>query len=523
MVARLKLPANRDRVGSPGHPTTPEDPTMKKPRRSLRIAALSYLVAQAVSAHAALDGPSIVAKALQAHGASRDVKSLGALSFKLAGKVTLPEQSYSTDKGDALPFEVSVSLDFAPGSSVVDYQLLFPGGYKIDTRELIADREQRVIDKKTGLVHVGEDLFYTGSAYRYHPVMVLRALDRGAIRHLRDESSPLGEVHLLAVDGGSIPASTTILIDKASGLVRGLRFPRPEAGAPAALAEIRYSEYATVNGVKVPLTFERVPRDGGTSTMRGAYATTSFDVTAISTSIQAERDRKLKRIPAFSGGPYVRDLGDEVYLVERLGSDEYNGLVVIGKDYVAAFDAPVDVATSHEYKAIIAKLSGGRPLTHLILTHHHGDHIGGLAAFVQGDGANPPPRLVVPEGMWPFAEQLLAKVGARRFEVELVSVGKPVTFLLKDGTPLRLHNLDDNPHSAQILIAYFEGRSMLFQADLFTNHVVQEANTPANEGGVALAAAMRRLGLRPQVVLGSHGTVAGIYDFERALRMAAPQ
>ena len=74
--------------------------------------------------------------------------------------------------------------------------------------------------------------------------------------------------------------------------------------------------------------------------------------------------------------PKVQKLSDNVYSVFAVF---YNSLVVVGKDGVLITD-PANNFRAGLLKAAVAKITR-KPVTHIVLTHEHFDHVGGTGVF----------------------------------------------------------------------------------------------------------------------------------------------
>jgi glyoxylase-like metal-dependent hydrolase (beta-lactamase superfamily II) len=79
--------------------------------------------------------------------------------------------------------------------------------------------------------------------------------------------------------------------------------------------------------------------------------------------------------PEFQGAPYTKQLTPEVYL---LANGFYNSLAILHRDGVVLVDAPPFF--SH---VDLVRTISDEPITHLIYSHSHSDHIGGALLIKQ--------------------------------------------------------------------------------------------------------------------------------------------
>jgi len=122
--------------------------------------------------------------------------------------------------------------------------------------------------------------------------------------------------------------------------------------------------------------------------------------------------------------------------------------------------------------AVIAKarsVAPGKPLTQVIVSHHHFDHSGGLRAAV-AEGLT----IITYRGNVEFFKDLVARKHSI-VEDELAKNPKPLKIIavddemtLKDAVmEVRLYHVLDNPREGTLLFAYVPRDRMLVQADLY--------------------------------------------------------
>ncbi len=224
-----------------------------------------------------------------------------------------------------------------------------------------------------------------------------------------------------------------------------------------------FSDYETVNGIKLPRRLTTKMDKYLQLDVRVSKNTLDADASAAA----APQDVKAGAAPA---PPAVVVAAQVVApgIWWLAGSGNHRSVVFEFGDHLVLFEAPLNEARS---KAVIdkARSLSPKPLTHVVISHHHFDHSGGL-------------RVAVAEGLTvityreniPFFKDLLS----RKFTIvpdELAQHPKDATFepvddsmTLKDASmEVQLYHLKDNPREGTNLFAYVPRDRILVQADLY--------------------------------------------------------
>ncbi|TFL16147.1 MBL fold metallo-hydrolase [Jannaschia formosa] len=165
--------------------------------------------------------------------------------------------------------------------------------------------------------------------------------------------------------------------------------------------------------------------------------------------------------------------------VVTLGGGIHHSMAVHAEGGLIVLDPPQHEARSRAVIDALAERWPGVPITHLVLTHHHHDHSGGLRAYA-AVGA----ELVVAEGDRRFVERVLSSphmiqpdsLSAADVTPRITTVGDGALTL--GGGAVSVHRIT-SPHCAEDLVVYLTGPKLLFNADLFNPGLVpDEAAAP---------------------------------------------
>jgi glyoxylase-like metal-dependent hydrolase (beta-lactamase superfamily II) len=209
--------------------------------------------------------------------------------------------------------------------------------------------------------------------------------------------------------------------------------------------------------------------------------------------------------PQASGGLKLVELAPGV---SQVAGGSHNSLVVEMADHLVVLDAPVgELQSKWTLDALRAKYPG-KPVKHLVLSHHHMDHAGGARTFV-AEGAT----VIVGAGNAAHFQRMFSaphridrdalERNPRQAEIREVADKHALT----DGQrTLEIYRIE-NPHAEGMLFSYLPEAKLGFVVDLWSpgRDKLQDKLTP---GQAALAAALDKHGIRPERLAGGHGSVA---------------
>jgi glyoxylase-like metal-dependent hydrolase (beta-lactamase superfamily II) len=191
-----------------------------------------------------------------------------------------------------------------------------------------------------------------------------------------------------------------------------------------------------------------------------------------------------------------------------LTGQSHHSIVVEFADHLTLIEAPQSDART---LAVIEKartLRPNKPLTEVIVTHHHFDHAGGLRAAVS-EGLS----VITHADNRPWFQALVARKHTIVPDA-LARNPKPLrirtlrnNYVLRDATrTLELHTIAGSPHNAGLLMVYFPAERLLVQADAYNPPPPTGAPPGAAFPFVAsLVENVQRLGLNVERIMPIHG------------------
>jgi hypothetical protein len=294
----------------------------------------------------------------------------------------------------------------------------------------------------------------------HHPITIVRAALEPAAKvtnlrqqgadELVDITTATGDVLTLAVDAiTKLPSHVTSMRDNAN------------MGDVAVVTT--FDGYEDVNGLKLPRRL---------TTNMDRYL--EFDLQVSKNTVDADAGDlaapgavKAADVPA---PPPVKVTAEQVGpgIWWLAGSGNHRSVVFEFDDHLTVFEVPVNEARS---KAVLdkARTLSSKPLTDVIVSHHHFDHSGGLRTAV-AEGLT----IITYRGNEAFFKDLVARKHTIAPDA-LASRPRPLVMKLVDdeltlkdkSMEVRLYHLLDNPREGTNLFAYVPRDHLLVQADLY--------------------------------------------------------
>lgn len=333
---------------------------------------------------------------------------------------------------------------------------------------LAAQRQIQGIDKA-----VGYNVTTSGAASRVaqpaaddrraellrHPITALRAALDPAAR-LTNLRTAEGEsiVDVLTSDGRAF----TLAIDAATKLPTRVTTPANNVNLGDVLVSTAFADYQNTGGLQLPARLTTRTDDFTTAEVR----VTKQAVDADAGELAAPAAAASAPVPApQSPTVTVEEVSRGVWL---LAGGSHHSTLVEFSDHLMLIDAPQNDARTLAVIAKARELRPDKPLTHLVNSHHHFDHSGGVRAAV-AEGLT----VITHQGNASFIEELVRRPHTRvpdalsknpkPLKIETVVDEKVIT----DGT-MSVHLYPaPGEHSETMLMAYLPRERALIVIDVY--------------------------------------------------------
>jgi hypothetical protein len=294
-----------------------------------------------------------------------------------------------------------------------------------------------------------------------HPVVLIRAaMDPNAkignLRQLNDTE----QVDITTAWGDVL----TLTLDRATKTPLRAASMSDNPNLGDVVIETSFSDYETIDGLKMPKSL---------STKIDKYLQFDLHITRNATDgddpgLAAPAEVKNMTLPpAAAISVTAKEVGKGIWWLA--GSGNHRSILFEFADHLVLFEAPVNEVRTKAVIDTARSLRPEKPLTHVIVSHHHFDHSGGL-------------RSAVAEGLTVITYrdnvELFKELVARKHSLvpdALERNPKPLKIepvddemTLKDNAmEVRLYHLKENPREGTNLFAYVPRDRMIVQADMY--------------------------------------------------------
>jgi glyoxylase-like metal-dependent hydrolase (beta-lactamase superfamily II) len=329
----------------------------------------------------------------------------------------------------------------------------------------------------------------------HHPITIIRAALDPAATLTNPRTTGNERVVEVAANG----LSFTLAIDATSKLPTRVVSMTDNPNLGDVAIETSFADYQDVNGLKLPAHLTTKTDTYTTVDIRATKQTVDGPAGNLAAPDAAASAPAITAPPA--AAVTTEELAKGVWL---LAGQSHHSVVVEFGDHLILIEAPQNDTRALAVIAKAHELAPNKPLTHVVNTHHHFDHSGGIRAAVSEglavitQKANAQFFQDAATRAHTIAPDALAK-SPKPLKLEVVDDAME----LADSTmTLQLYHIDGNPHGDAMLMAYLPKEKILVEADAFTPGAAVQpyaANLLEN---------ITKRNLRIERIVPLHGTVA---------------
>ena len=367
---------------------------------------------------------------------------------------------------------------------------------------LAPQRQVQGIDKS-----IGYNIAASGSASRAaqvvaddrraellrHPITAVRAaLDPAA--HLMSLRTEDGEtlVDIHAGDGRAF----TLAVDAGTRLPTRVITPGNHVNLGDVLITTAFADYQNVGGLQLPARLTTKTDDFTTAEVRATKQTVDADAG----DLAAPPTAAAAPVPApQTPNVTVQEVARGIWLLA--GGSHHSALVEFS-DRLVLIDAPQNDARTLAVIAKTRELRPGKPLTHVVNSHHHFDHSGGIRAAVS-EGLT----VITHQGNAAFIEDIVKRPHTRvpdalaknpkPLKIETVAGDKAIA---DSAMQMHLYAIPSE-HSETMLMAYFPRERGVIVIDLY------EPGEPVHMFAARFVEDLKKLNLRVDHIWPLHNKV----------------
>jgi glyoxylase-like metal-dependent hydrolase (beta-lactamase superfamily II) len=296
----------------------------------------------------------------------------------------------------------------------------------------------------------------------HHPLTIVRA----ALDPAAKLSNPRSADNQRAVDVTTANGLVlTLAIDETTKLPSRVVSMTDNPNLGDVAIETTFADYQDVNGLKLPAHLTTKTDRYTTADIKIAKQTIDGDAGDLAAPAAAAS------APAITGPPpavvTAQELSPGVWF---LGGQSHHSVLVEFADHLTIIEAPQNDTRALAVIAKARELRPGKPLTHVVVTHHHFDHSGGVRAAVS-EGLT----VIAQKATAPFYHDAISRAHTIAPDA-LAKNPKPLKIEtvdeeleLKDATrTVQLFRIDGSPHADTLLMAYLPKERILVEADVFS-------------------------------------------------------
>jgi glyoxylase-like metal-dependent hydrolase (beta-lactamase superfamily II) len=415
--------------------------------------------------------------------------------------------------------------NFLFGKTVTDYA----GKRQVSAQEVRVTSGQ--VNRQRRVILPTMSLFENNAQLQMDPASVSAGLERAM--SLQIERIVLAAVNHASVasvvrprifrgemaDGARLllgPDTLTLWFDRTTGLPLAMTTLRDDAVLGDRETLTWFTRWQDAGGVKLPRQID-VEVNGRlqTHTVIGSAAINQT-LDASQFVIPDSMAAKAPRPPATPTGIITVTLEELAPGVWRAAGGSHHSLVVEQGTGLLVIEGPQSAARSTAVLDTLRNRFPGRPVTGVVMTHHHHDHSGGIRTY-QANGI----RVIAHERNAAFVRGIATT--RKRVAPDAISRGRPTppVMSVRDSMVLGtgagrvvLYSLP-NTHAEGLLAAWVPSAGLLFTSDVLGPGANQ---SPPRGGSLEMVAFARARGITPTRFTGGHGVTVDWSAVETAAR-----
>ncbi|HEY7444776.1 MAG TPA: MBL fold metallo-hydrolase [Vicinamibacterales bacterium] len=293
----------------------------------------------------------------------------------------------------------------------------------------------------------------------HHPVGIIRAaLDPAAKLSSPRKAGDLDVVEVTTAQGDML----TLAVDGTTHLPVSVTSMSYNANLGDVAIETAFADYQDVDGLKLPSRLTTKTDKYPTADITVSKNTVNGDAAELT----APAEVKSGPAPTPTAMVTVEEIGKGIWF---LAGGSHNSVLVELADHLELIEAPQNDTRARAVIAKARELKSDKPLTKVLVSHHHFDHSGGIRAAI-AEGLT----LVTHETNKTLFEDLAARkhsivqdaLAKNPKPVHIETVGDVA--VVKDAArTMQIYHVEGSNHAESMVMVYFPAERLLVQADLY--------------------------------------------------------
>jgi len=337
----------------------------------------------------------------------------------------------------------------------------------------------------------------------HHPITIVRAALDPAAKLANPRTAGNESVVEVTTAKG---LTFTLAIDSSTKLPSRVVSMSENANMGDVAIETNFADYQDVSGLKLPSRLTTKTDKFTTVEIQASKQTVDGDAGDLTAPAAAASAAPVTGPPP--ANVTVQEAAPGIWF---LAGQSHNSVVVEFTDHLMLIEAPQNEVRTLAVIAKARELRPNKPLTHVIDSHHHFDHSGGI-------------RAAVSEGLAVTTH----KANAAYYQDSIARAHTLVPDALsKNPKPLKLEPVDDsmvikddkrtvqvfhiagNPHADTLLMTYFPKERILVEADVWS------PGSAVQPYAANLLETIKKHNLKVDKILPIHGTIAPFSELEK--------